>query len=124
MSFKSWLTKVGEDFKKGLDFVLPWAATAGEVAVQQFAPALGPLFNQTVTAVATAEQNAAALGKQNGTGAQKLASVVGIAGGLIKQGLEDAGKASDDAAVQNYVNSVVTILNAAPAPAPTTPPAS
>ena len=116
MSFKSWLTKVGEDFKKGLDFILPWAATAGETAVSVFAPALGPLFNSTVTAIATAEQNAAALGKQTGSGAQKLSAVVQIAGGLIKQGLQDAGKASDEAAIQNYINAVVTILNAAPAP--------
>jgi hypothetical protein len=115
MSFKSWLTKVGEDFKKGLDFILPWAQGAGEVAVSVFAPQLGPLFNSTVTAVATAEQNFAALGKQSGTGASKLSAVLSIAGGLIKQGLADAGRASDDAAVQKYIDSVVTILNAAPA---------
>ena len=42
-------------------------------------------------------------------------AVVGIAGGLIKQGLADAGKANDDAAVQEYINAVVAILNAAPA---------
>ena len=117
MSFKSFLTKVGEDFKKGLDFILPWAESVGEVAVSIYAPALGPLFNSTVCAVATAEQNFAALGKQNGTGASKLASVTQIAGGLIKQGLADAGRESSDAAVQSYINAVVQILNAAPAPA-------
>lgn len=115
MSFKSFLQKVGEDFKKGLDFVLPLAATSGEVAVSLFAPALGPVFNQTVHAIVIAEQNFAAIGKQNGTGPSKLGAVTQIAGGLIKQGLEDAGKASDEAAVQNYINSIVTILNAAPA---------
>jgi hypothetical protein len=117
MSFKSWLQKVGEDFKKGLDFILPYAETAGEVAVSVYAPALGSLFNSTVTAVVQAEQNFAALGKQAKTGAQKLAAVVTIAGGLIKQGLADAGLANDDADVENYINSVVKILNAAPAPA-------
>lgn len=122
MSFKSWLTKVGEDFKKGLDFLLPWLRGAGQVAVDVFAPALGPAYNATVTAIAMAEQNAAALGKQSGTGAQKLASVVQIAGGLVKQGLADAGKASDDAAVEAYINAVVKILNAAPAPS--APPAA
>lgn len=115
MSFKSWLQHVGQDFKNGLDFILPFAQGAGEVAVSIFAPALGPLFNSTVTAVATAEQNFAALGKQNGSGASKLSAVVAIAGGLIKQGLEDAGRAGDEAAVQNYINAVVQILNAAPA---------
>jgi|SRR5437879_660944 len=115
MSFKSWLQKVGEDFRKGLDFVLPLAETAGETAVAIFAPQLGPLFNQTVTAVATAEQNFTALGKQNGSGPQKLASVLQITGGLIKQGLTDAGKSATDADVQKYIESVVTILNAVPA---------
>jgi hypothetical protein len=115
MSFKSFLQKVGEDFKKGLDFVLPWAATAGEAAVSIFAPALGPVFNQTVNAIVLAEQNFAAIGKQNGSGASKLAAVVQIAGGLIKQGLQDAGKVADEAAVQNYINAIITILNAAPA---------
>jgi len=115
MSFKSWLQKVGEDFKKGLDFVLPIAATAGEVAVGVFAPQLGPLFNQTVSAVVMAEQNFTSIGKQTGTGASKLAAVLTIAGGLIKQGLTDAGKAATDADVQKYIDSVVTILNAVPA---------
>jgi len=114
MSFKSWLYAVGEDFKKGLDFILPWAETAGEAAVSIFAPALGPMFNSTVTAVAQAEQNFSALGKQTGSGPQKLAAVVGIVGGLIKKGLEDAGKSATDTDVQNYINAVVAILNAAP----------
>jgi len=117
MSFKSWLQKVGEDFKKGLDFILPYAETAGEAAVGVFAPQLGPLFNSTVTAIATAEQNFTALGKQSGSGASKLSAVLQIAGGLIKQGLADAGKASDDAAVQGYINSVVTVLPRISAPA-------
>lgn len=115
MSFKSVLVKIGEDFKKGLDFLLPIAEHEGEVAVSIFAPALGPLFNSTVTAVATAEQNFAALGNQKGSGASKLSAVVQIAGGLIKQGLADAGRANDDQAVQDYINAVVKILNAAPA---------
>lgn len=115
MSFKSVLQQIGEDFKKGLDFALHIAEGPGEVAVALFAPQLGPLFNSTVTAVATAEQNFAALGKQSGSGASKLAAVVQIAGGLIKQGLEDAGRASTDADIQGYINAVVAILNAAPA---------
>lgn len=115
--FVSFLETVGRDFKKGLDFILPWAAGAGEVAVSLFAPSLGSLFNQTVNAVVTAEQAAAAIGKQTGSGAQKLASVVQLMGPLIATALADAGKASDTASVQAYINAVVTILNAAPAPA-------
>jgi hypothetical protein len=114
VSFKSVLKQIGEDFKKGLGFLLPLAETSGAVAVKLFAPELGPMYNSTVAAVALAEQNFAAVGKQNGTGAQKLAAVTQIIGGLLKQGLEDAGKASDEAAVQAYINAVVQVLNAAP----------
>lgn len=115
--FVSFLEAIGKDFKKGLDFVLPYAQTAGEVAVSLFAPSLGTLFNSTVNAVVTAEQAAAAASKQSGTGAQKLASVVQLMGPLIAQGLQDAGKPNDNAAVQAYISSIVTILNAVPAPA-------
>ena len=116
MSAKTFLEAVGKDFKKGLDAILPYAETAGETAVSIFAPSLGPMFNSTVNAVVLAEQNAAAISKQSGSGVSKLASVVTLMGSLIKQGLTDAGKAADDTAVQNYVNSVVTILNSVPAP--------
>jgi hypothetical protein len=116
--FVSFLEAVGRDFRKGLSFILPYAASAGEVAVSLFAPPLGPLFNQTVNAVITAEQNAAAVGKQSGTGPQKAAAVAQLMGPLIKQALADAGKANDDAAVQKYIDSVVTILNAVRATPP------
>jgi hypothetical protein len=113
--FVSFLEAVGKDFEKGLNFVLPWAESAGEVAVSIFAPALGPLFNQTVAAVITAEQAAAAVGKQSGGLYPKLASVVTLMGPLIAQGLKVAGKASDEAAVEAYISSIVSILDAAPA---------
>jgi hypothetical protein len=116
--FVSFLEAVGRDFKKDLDFVLPYAATVGKAAVAVYAPALSPMFNTTVDAVVLAEKSAAAAGKQGGTGAQKLAAVVGIAGPLIAQGLIDAGKPATSADVANYVNSVVTILNTTPAPTP------
>lgn len=117
MSFISFLKAVGRDFKKGLDYILPWAAGAGEVAVSLFAPALGPMFNATVSAVVLAEQKAAALGKQDGSGPQKLADVLQIMSPVIAQGLKDAGKDSSTAAVAAYINAVVAVLNAAPAPA-------
>ena len=115
MSAKTFLEAVGKDFKKGLDAILPYAETAGQTAVSIFAPGVLPLYTATVNAVILAEQNAAAIGNQSKSGASKLASVVSLIGGLIKQGLTDAGKAADDTAVQNYVNSVVTILNSVPA---------
>lgn len=114
--FVSWLEHVGQGFKKGLDFVLHIAETEGKVAVAIFAPALGPLFNTTVTAVAIAEQNLAALGKQSGSGEQKLALVLQMVQPVIAAGLADVGKANDTEAVTAYIKSVVTILNATPAP--------
>lgn len=118
MSFKSLMQHIGHDIKVGLEFILPYAQTTGEVAVSLLAPSLGPLFNQTVAAVATAEQAAVAVKNAGGslTGQQKAASVVQLMGPLIKQALTDAGKPADDAAVQKYIDSVVTILNTAPAP--------
>jgi hypothetical protein len=129
--FVAFLETVGHDFKVGLTKVIPIAATAGEVAARIFLPpGASNLFNQTVAAVVTAEQNAAAIRQQNGTGAQKLAAVVSLMGGLIKQALADMGKQSDDAAVEKYVSAVVTVLNAVPVPvsdslpaAPAPPPA-
>lgn len=115
MSFKSVLQAIGEDFLKGLAAILPYAQTVGETAVSLFAPALGPLFNTTVSIVSAAEQKYAALGKQSGTGTSKLADALQIGEPVIAQGLKAAGKASDTAAVTAYINNVVAVLNAAPA---------
>jgi hypothetical protein len=120
--FVSVLESVGKDFEKGLSALLPYVEGMGEVAVSAFAPSLGPLFNSTVAAVALAEQKAAALGTQAKSGTAKLADVLQIMQPVIAKGLSDAGKSSDTAAVTSYVNSVVAVLNAAPAP--TTPAAS
>lgn len=116
MGFTSVMKAIGHGFKRGLDFILPWAEGAGQVAVGIFAPGLGALYHSTVVAVSLAEQNAVAIGKADGSGPQKSAAVVQLIGGLIKQGLEDAGKQSDEAAVQAYIDAIVKILNAAPAP--------
>jgi len=83
-----------------------------------FAPGLGPLFKQTVATIATSEQSAVAVANAGGTmtGAQKLAAVVALIGPLIGQALKDAGKDNSVAAIENYVNGIVAILNLAPAP--------
>lgn len=112
--FLNFLEAIGRDFKKGLDAILPIAETAGEVAVSIFAPGLGPLFKSTVTAVGLAEQSFTALGKQGGSGTQKAAAAIALVGPLIKQAYIDAGKTGSDAEVQEYLNAVVTILNAIP----------
>ena len=118
--FVGFLEAVWRDFAKAL----PWAQKAiGVLSV--FDPALGALFSTTANIVATVEQKYAALGKQTGTGVQKLADALQIGEPVIAQGLSLAGKASDTAAVTGYINSVVTVLNSAPAPtAPAPSPAT
>jgi hypothetical protein len=113
-TFKSWLDQVGETVEKDFEAALPWLQKAGSVAAV-FDPSLGALFNSTVNIVATVEQKYAALGKQSGTGSQKLADALAIGEPVIAQGLKLAGKTNDTASVTNYINSVVTVLNAVPA---------
>ena len=122
MSFISFLKAVGHDFKRGLDFLLfnPYVQAAEGVAFNVLLPGLGPIFNSTKAAVVLAEQKAAALGKQDGTGVQKLADVLQIMEPVIAQALKDAGKDSSTESVKAYINSVVQVLNMAPAP-PTAP---
>ena len=112
-----FLEAAGHDFKNGLMHIVPYTLPiiegAGSVAISIFAPELGPLFNQVVAAVVTAEQSSAAQGKTK-AGAEKLSTVVQLVGPLIKAVLADLGKANDDAAVSEYVNAVVSILNAIP----------
>ncbi len=119
MSFVSFLKAVGHDFKKGLDFLLynPYANAVENVAFNVALPGLGPVFNATKAAVILAEQKAAALGKQGGTGVQKLADVLTLMEPVIAEALKDAGKESHTAAVTAYINSVVAVLNLAPPPA-------
>ena len=113
--FVSFLEAAGRDFLRGLAWFLPYAAGPGSIAVSLFAPALGPIFNSTVSAVVLAEQKYAALGKQTGTGASKLADVLQLMEPVIAQGLVVAGKPADTEAVKGYINSVVTVLNTMPA---------
>jgi hypothetical protein len=116
MSAKSFLDHVGHDLKTGLDFILPWAAGAGSLAVAAFAPGLGPLFNSTVAAVTLAEQKSAVLGAVK-NGPAKMADVLQIMEPVIAQGLKDSGQDATTAGVMKYVNGVVMFLKAAPAPA-------
>jgi hypothetical protein len=109
--FVSFLEAVGRDFGKGLLRIAPYAAQVGSVAIGIFDPALSPLFSQVMAAVVTAEQSAAAAGKQAKTGPDKLAAVVQLLGPLVAQALGDLGRPNDSAAVAGYVSAVVTILN-------------
>lgn len=115
--FVSFLKSVGHDVKWFLDKILPFAASTGAVAISVFAPGLGPVYNATVQAVITAEQSAAQVAASGGTmtSQEKAAAVFKLVGPLISQALKDAGKDSSDATVQAYINSVVLILDTAPA---------
>lgn len=123
MSFTSVMKAIGKDIEKV--FLSPWFTTGVHVAesvVGLAIPALGPAFNLTAQAVMTTEANFAAINQQTGTGQQKLASVLAGSGNLIAQSLKDAGVSNvNQDKVAQYINGVVAILNAAPAP---TPPAS
>jgi hypothetical protein len=115
--FLSFLKTVGHDVKWFLDKILPYAASTGAVAISVFAPGLGPLYNATVQAVIQAEQSAVIVAQSGGTmtGQQKLEAVFKLVGPMISQGLKDAGKDGSDASVQAFINSVVLILDTAPA---------
>lgn len=112
MSFKSVMTWIGEEFEKAL----PWIQK-GISVLSVFDPTLGAAFNITANIAATVEQKYAALGKQAGTGAQKLADALQIGEPVIAQALKLAGKPNDTAAVTSYINAVVQVMNTAPAPA-------
>jgi hypothetical protein len=62
-------------------------------------------------AVLLVEQKYAAAGVQNGTGPQKLAEVMLLAGPVVSQLLTQAGLATSTDYVQSLVSAVVAILN-------------
>lgn len=119
--FVGFFEHIGHEFKIGLPVALKIAETGGEVAVNIFAPAASALFNQTIAAISTAQQNAAAL-SGGMTGPQKLAAVIQLMGGLIEQGLTDAGQPAALADVERYVEAALTIAKATVISVPDTAP--
>lgn len=121
MSFISFLTQIGKDFEKGLAELDPWikqgiaVAQAAELPVSAIDPAIGVIFQTVVATVSSIEQKFAAMGKQGGTGTQKLAEAVTILQPVVSQAFAAAGKASDVATVSNYISKTVDFLNAIPA---------
>lgn len=120
--FVSFLKAVGHDVKWFLDVILPYAASTGQAAVNIFAPQFGPAYAATVQAVITMEQSAQKVKDAGGTmtSQQKAAAVFGLVGPIIKQALVDAGKDASDVGIQRFIDSVVLILDTAPAPIPAT----
>jgi hypothetical protein len=123
---QTFLEEVGKDFKNGLKKLEPVGKEAlvlAEAAGPEIAaldPLFGAVFQTVVATVASVEQKFAAMGQQAGTGVQKLADAVTILQPVAAQALAAAGKAADNATVENYINAVVAFLNAIPArqPAP------
>ena len=117
MTFTGVLQAVGQGFAKGLKWAVEYA-----VPVEKLTALLFPSTAPTMVAVADAttliqnavllvEQKYAASGAQSGTGQQKLAEVLLLAGPAVTSLLTQAGLAPSTTYVQNLVNAVVAILN-------------
>lgn len=114
MSFKSFLTAVGQDFKKGLDFALK-LEPAAEVALQIIDPPIAALLHVTAATIMSTEQKFAAMGSQSGTGPQKAAQSIQILESVVKSILSPYGVTVDTAYMQKYIDSFVALLNILPA---------
>ena len=117
MSFLNVLEEVGKDFEKGLKWAVEYA-----VPVEKLVGLLFPQAAPAVTAVADAasliqsavllvEQKYAASGAQSGTGAQKLAEVMALAGSAVASLLQQAGILASGSYIESLVSAVVGVLN-------------
>lgn len=124
MSFIGFLEAVGKDFLKGLSFAVKIAVpveTLAKLLFPQFAPAVTAGMEAASliqNAVLVVEQKFAAAGKQNGTGAQKLADVLALTESAVVAILAQHGVKADAGYVAQLVNAVVAVLNAQAAPGP------
>jgi ethanolamine transporter EutH len=127
--FETFLENIGKDFEHGLQKLQPVAeevlglAAKAAPFVSMLDPAIGPLFTTVVATVSGIEQKFAAMGKQTGSGTQKLTEATTILQPVIAQAFAAAGKPSDAATVQKYISAVVGFLNAIPASTTTEAPA-
>jgi hypothetical protein len=123
MTFTAVLTAIGKDFEKGLAWAVQYAVPVEKLVALIFpaaAPAAATLASATTliqNAVLAVEQKFAASGIQDGTGTQKLAEVVTLAGSAVTTLLTQAGVEASAAYVQSLVSAVVAILNVQPMPA-------
>ena len=89
MSFLGVLTAVGKDFAKGFKYATQYAVPVEKLVGLLFpasAPAMGAAADATTliqNAVLLVEQKYAASGVQSGTGEQKLAEVMLLAGDAV-----------------------------------------
>lgn len=117
MSFISVLEKIGKEFAKGLTWAVTYAVPVEKLAALLFpsaAPALTAVVSATTliqNAVLMVEQKYTAAGTASGTGPQKLAEVMQLAGDAVTSLLTAAGIKADTAYIQKLVSAVVSILN-------------
>ncbi len=128
MTFSGVLQTIGKDFAKGLKFAITYAIPIEKLAGLLF-PSAAPITDELVdatgliqNAVMLVEQKFAAGGIQSGTGQQKLAEVLLLAGQSVSALLVKAGVPVTADYVAKLVSAVVAILNvqAMPAEAPAT----
>ncbi len=117
MTFTGVLEAIGKGFAKGLQWAVTYAVPVEKLVALLFpsvAPAAAAVVDATTlvqNAVLLVEQKYAAAGVQSGTGAQKLAEVMVLAGPVVTQLLTQAGVTASTSYVQSLVSAVVAILN-------------
>jgi len=123
MTFTSLLTAIGKYFEKGLAWAVQYAVPVEKLVALIFppaAPAAVALASATTliqNAVLAVEQKYAASGIQSGTGTQKLAEVMTLAGAAVTTLLTQANIEVSTAYVQSLISAVVAILNVQTMPA-------
>ncbi len=123
MTFTAVLTAIGKDFEKGLAWAVQYAVPVEKLVALIFpaaAPVAVALASATTliqNAVLEVEQKYAASGIQSGTGTQKLAEVMTLAGSAVTTLLTQANVEASAAYVQSLVSAVVAILNVQSMPA-------
>ncbi|HEV2708917.1 MAG TPA: hypothetical protein VGU67_01780 [Edaphobacter sp.] len=117
MSFLAVLEEVGKDFEKGLVWAVEYAVPVEKLVALLFpqaAPAIVAVADATTLiqgAVLLVEQKYAAGGAQHGTGVQKLAEVMALAGSAVISLLQQAGILATSGYVESLVSAVVGVLN-------------
>lgn len=116
MSFLNVLEEVGKDFEKGLKWAVEYAVPVEKLVALLFpqaAPAVNAVADATSliqSAVLLVEQKYAASGTASGTGPQKLAEVMLLAGSAVTTLLQQAGITADSGYIQSLISAVVGIL--------------
>ena len=123
MSFIGVLETIGKDFAKGFSWAMKYALPAEKLTALLF-PSIAPEMTAAASAttliqnaVLMVEQKYAAAGIAKGTGTQKLAEVMLLAGDAVTSLLEKAGITADSDYIRSVISAVVGILNVQGLPA-------